>query len=93
MARLTFVQVTMSQLCLGLWVIVAREMSKFFRQREWLISSLVRPLLWLLVFATGMHDLLGVSIIPPYQTSTPIRNTSCPALWTLSCCSSRCSRR
>jgi len=80
MARLTFVQVTMSQLCLGLWVIVAREMSKFFRQREWLISSLVRPLLWLLVFATGMHDLLGVSIIPPYQTYTPYQEYVLPGL-------------
>jgi ABC-2 type transport system permease protein len=74
------VQVTLSHLGLGLWVIVAREMSKFFRQRERLISSLVRPLLWLLVFATGMHDLLGVSIIPPYKTYTPYQEYVLPGL-------------
>jgi len=74
------VQVTLSHLGLGFWVIVAREMSKFFRQRERLISSLVRPLLWLLVFATGMHDLLGVSIIPPYKTYTPYQEYVLPGL-------------
>jgi ABC-2 type transport system permease protein len=79
-ARLTVVQVTMAHLGLGLWVIVAREMSKFFRQRERLLSSLVRPLLWLLVFATGMHDLLGVSIIPPYKTYTPYQEYVLPGL-------------
>lgn len=73
-------QVTLSHLGLGFWVIVAREMSKFFRQRERLISSLVRPLLWLLVFATGMHDLLGVSIIPPYKTYTPYQEYVLPGL-------------
>jgi ABC-2 type transport system permease protein len=78
--RVALVQVTLSHLGLGLWVIVAREMSKFFRQRERLISSLVRPLLWLLVFATGMHDLLGVSIIPPYKTYTPYQEYVLPGL-------------
>ncbi len=73
-------QVTMAHLGLGFWVIVAREMSKFFRQRERLLSSLVRPLLWLLVFATGMHDLLGVSIIPPYKTYTPYQEYVLPGL-------------
>jgi len=79
-ARLTFVLVTMTYFGLGLWVIIAREMSKFFRQRERLISSLVRPLLWLLVFATGMHDLLGVSIVPPYRTYTPYQEYVLPGL-------------
>jgi ABC-2 type transport system permease protein len=78
--RVALVQVTLSHLGLGFWVIVAREMSKFFRQRERLISSLVRPLLWLLVFATGMHDLLGVSIIPPYKTYTPYQEYVLPGL-------------
>lgn len=78
--RLVLVQVTAAHLGLGLWVIVARELSKFFRQRERLLSSLVRPLLWLLVFATGMHDLLGVSIIPPYRTYTPYQEYVLPGL-------------
>jgi ABC-2 type transport system permease protein len=78
--RLTLVPVTFAHLGLGLWVIIARELSKFFRQRERLISSLVRPLLWLLVFATGMHDLLGVSIIEPYRTYTPYQEYVLPGL-------------
>lgn len=73
-------QVSLAQLGLGLWVIVAREVAKFIRQRERLISSLVRPLLWLLVFATGMHDLLGVSIIAPYRTYTPYQEYVLPGL-------------
>lgn len=73
-------QVSLSQLGLGLWVIVAREVAKFVRQRERLLSSVVRPLLWLLVFATGMHDLLGVSIIAPYRTYTPYQEYVLPGL-------------
>ena len=63
--------VTARHLALGLWVIIRREIAKFLRQRERLLSALVRPLLWLVVFAAGLHDLLGVSIIPPYRTYTP----------------------
>ena len=56
----------LSALMLGLRVIAWREIARFVRQRERLLSSLVRPLLWLAVFATGLNNLLGVSIIPPY---------------------------
>ncbi len=73
-------RLTPSRLVLGLHVIVAREFAKFLRQRERLLSSLVRPMLWLLVFATGLHDLLGVSIIPPYQTYTPYQEYILPGL-------------
>ncbi|MGQ0611025.1 MAG: ABC transporter permease [Paracoccaceae bacterium] len=65
---------------LGLWVIVAREIAKFARQRERLLSSMIRPLLWLIVFASGLHDLLGVSIIPPYRTYTPYQEYILPGL-------------
>ena len=64
-------QVTGRHLALGLWVVTEREVAKFVRQRERLLSALVRPSLWLIVFASGLHDLLGVSIIPPYKTYTP----------------------
>lgn len=37
-------------------------------QRERFISALVRPLVWLLIFAAGFRQILGVSIIPPYDT-------------------------
>lgn len=73
-------RLTLRQLGLGLYVIVAREIAKFLRQRERLLSSLVRPMLWLIVFATGLHDLLGVSIIPPYQTYTPYQEYILPGL-------------
>ena len=37
-------------------------------QRERFLSALVRPLVWLFIFAAGFRQVLGVSIIPPYQT-------------------------
>ncbi len=61
-------------------MIIAREIAKFLRQRERLFSSMVRPLLWLIVFASGLHDLLGVSIIPPYRTYTPYQEYILPGL-------------
>lgn len=48
--------------------IVFREALRFLNQRERFISSLVRPLLWLFIFAAGFRQVLGVSIIPPYRT-------------------------
>lgn len=68
------------RLALGLWVVIEREMVKFLRQRERLLSALVRPTLWLIVFASGLHDLLGVSIVPPYRTYTPYQEYILPGL-------------
>ena len=51
-----------------LWAILLREMLRFATQRERFIAALVRPLVWLLVFAAGFRAALGLSIIPPYQT-------------------------
>ncbi len=48
--------------------IVWREMLRFVHQRERFLSALVRPLVWLFIFAAGFRQVLGVSIIPPYQT-------------------------
>lgn len=48
--------------------ILLREGLRFINQRERFVSSLVRPLLWLFVFAAGFRQVLGVSIIPPYKT-------------------------
>jgi ABC-2 type transport system permease protein len=48
--------------------IVLREGLRFVHQRERFISSLVRPLIWLFIFAAGFRQVLGVSIIPPYKT-------------------------
>lgn len=48
--------------------IVTRESFRFVQQRGRFLSALVRPLVWLFVFAAGFRSVLGVSIIPPYQT-------------------------
>src|ERR1700735_4054560 len=48
--------------------IVWRECLRFLHQRERFVSALVRPLVWLFIFAAGFRQILGVSIIPPYQT-------------------------
>ena len=48
--------------------IVLREALRFIHQRERFFSALVRPLVWLGIFAAGFRSVLGVSIIPPYET-------------------------
>ena len=48
--------------------VTTREMIKFTQQRGRLLSALVRPLMWLAVFAAGFYNVFGVSIIPPYKT-------------------------
>jgi ABC-2 type transport system permease protein len=48
--------------------IVWREGLRFVHQRERFVAALVRPLVWLFIFAAGFRQILGVSIIPPYQT-------------------------
>src|SRR3954464_4910066 len=65
---------------LGLEAIVWRELVRFTRQTERLLSALVRPALWLLGFAAGLHDILGVSIIEPYETYTPYQEYILPGL-------------
>ncbi len=45
-----------------------REALRFIHQRERFVSALVRPLVWLFIFAAGFRQVLGVSIIPPYET-------------------------
>ena len=48
--------------------ILWRELMRFLLQRERFLAALVRPLVWLFVFASGFRAALGLSIIPPYQT-------------------------
>ena len=56
----------------GYWAcfngIVRREILRYLHQRERFLSALVRPLIWLFIFAAGFRQTLGVSIIPPYET-------------------------
>ncbi|MCG7922019.1 MAG: ABC transporter permease [Candidatus Thiodiazotropha lotti] len=51
-----------------LWGIFLREGLRFLHQRERFFGALVRPLVWLFIFAAGFRSVLGVSIIPPYET-------------------------
>jgi len=48
--------------------ILRREALRFLQQRERFLAALVRPLVWLLIFAAGFRSVLGVSIVPPYET-------------------------
>lgn len=48
--------------------IVTRELRRYLSQRARFLAALVRPLIWLLVFAAGFRAALGLSIIAPYQT-------------------------
>ena len=48
--------------------IVWREALRFSRQRGRFLAALVRPMVWLFIFAAGFRAVLGVSIIPPYET-------------------------
>ncbi len=55
------------------WIVCAagviwRETLRFVQQRERFVASLVRPLVWLLIFAAGFRSILGVSIQPPYES-------------------------
>jgi len=59
---------TLAQYGICMAGIVWREGLRFLHQRERFISALVRPLLWLFIFAAGFRQVLGVSIIPPYKT-------------------------
>lgn len=48
--------------------IIQREGQRFVSQRGRFLAALVRPLVWLVVFAAGFRAALGLSIMPPYQT-------------------------
>ncbi|MGO4570697.1 ABC transporter permease [Microvirga sp. 2TAF3] len=48
--------------------IMRREMLRFVGQHGRFAASIVRPLVWLGIFAVGFRSVLGLSIIPPYKT-------------------------
>lgn len=58
----------MSQYITAFQAIAMRELHRFIAQRGRFLSALVRPLVWLLIFAAGFRAALGISIIPPYLT-------------------------
>jgi ABC-2 type transport system permease protein len=48
--------------------VLEREVLKLLRQRGRLLSTLVRPLLWLLVIGAGFEAVQGASGVPGYRT-------------------------
>lgn len=52
----------------ALRAVVGRELVRFFNQTGRLLSAIVRPAFWLFVFAAGFQNVMGVSILPPYDT-------------------------
>lgn len=48
--------------------ILGRELLRFLLQRGRFFAALVRPLVWLFIFAAGFRAVLGVSYQPPYET-------------------------
>ena len=52
----------------ALIAVSGREVGKFVQQRGRLFSALVRPALWLLVFAAGFQNVFGVSVVEPYES-------------------------
>ncbi len=70
---------------LALRAIAGREVHKFLRQPGRLVSSLVRPALWLVVFASGFQNIFGVAIIPPYETYVEYRVYMVPGLVMMVC--------
>ncbi|MEM7257167.1 MAG: ABC transporter permease [Pseudomonadota bacterium] len=48
--------------------VTTREALRFVGQRGRFFSALVRPLVWLFIFAAGFRSVLGISIIAPYET-------------------------
>jgi ABC-2 type transport system permease protein len=65
--------------------ILIREMLRFWGQKGRLVAALVRPLVWLLVFAVGFRAALGLSITPPYQTYITYETYIVPGLLGMIC--------
>src|SRR5215212_5142801 len=65
---------------LALQALGSREVIKFLHQKGRLFSALVRPALWLIVFAAGFQNVFGVSVIPPYDTYIEYQEYVAPGL-------------
>lgn len=52
----------------ALLAVSSRETVKFLHQRGRLASAVVRPTLWLVIFAAGFKNVFGISVLPPYHS-------------------------
>ena len=71
---------TLRHVLQALLALSSRETIKFMHQRGRLISAVVRPSLWLLIFAAGFRNVFGVSVIPPYSTYIEYQVYAVPGL-------------
>ncbi|HKH20580.1 MAG TPA: ABC transporter permease [Gammaproteobacteria bacterium] len=71
---------TLTHAMLALQALGSREVIKFLHQKGRLFSALVRPALWLIVFAAGFQNVFGVSVIPPYDTYIEYQEYVAPGL-------------
>ena len=69
----------------ALGAISFRELRKFMQQRSRLLSALVRPLLWLVVFAAGFRNVFGVAVIEPYSSFIEYQVYVAPGLLGMIC--------
>jgi ABC-2 type transport system permease protein len=55
----------------ALRAVVHREWTRFTQQKGRLVAALVRPVLWLAVFAAGLRGAFGGAAAPPYDRAVP----------------------
>ncbi|HYX00749.1 MAG TPA: ABC transporter permease [Reyranella sp.] len=60
--------------------IVERELLRFFRQRGRFFAALVRPVVWLVLFGTGLRSVMSLKEMPPYETAVPYEDYIVPGL-------------
>jgi len=60
--------------------ILWRETLRFLHQRERFVSALVRPLVWLFIFAAGFRAGAGPLLAPPYAAPVPYEIYIAPGL-------------
>ncbi|WP_284620459.1 ABC transporter permease [Aquabacterium humicola] len=60
--------------------LVERELLRSLRQPGRLFAALLRPLLWLAVFAAGFRNVFGIAIVEPYDTYVPYETYIAPGL-------------
>ena len=61
---------------IALCAIITRENLRFVRQRGRFLAALVRPLVWLVVFAAGFRAALGCRSSRPTRPISPTRSIS-----------------
>lgn len=60
--------------------IAEREFLRFLSQRGRFFASLVRPLVWLVIFGTGLRSMVDLSGVPPYGTTVTYEEYIVPGL-------------